>query len=139
MVLPGWNVSEPVQLAVKLYKVVEALKNAPEDARAFSLKVDRFHRSLNVLLKTFEDDLENQSSPDHLDNLHATLIDCKDCVRRCEDFSRPFQDLTKDARGHRNAGQRVRLLWHEEKIAKLAAEVDDQIANINTSLLISLQ
>lgn len=137
MVLPGWNVSEPIQLALKLYEVVEALKNAPEGAKAFISKVNRFSRSLEVLQQALKGDTESRYYAQDLDHLQATLVECQDCVKRCEEFSKPFQDLTRDGKGGlTSAGQRVRLVWQEKKVAKLAEDVRDQIDSIGLSLQI---
>ena len=136
--LPGWNVSEPLQLAFKLYEVCEALKSAPDEAKAFILKVQNFRRSLEVLQQALKDDVKDRYSIQSLENLHATLTACQDCVKRCEDFSKRFRDLTGDGKGTlTGAGQRVRLVWQEKKVAKLAAAVDSQISNIALSLAIT--
>ena len=135
MVLPGWNVSEPVQLALKLYEVGEALKKAPDGAKAFTSKVKGFQRALKVLQQTLEEDAGNRVSVHDLDHLQATVVDCQECVDRCEKFSEPFQDLVRDGRGGWiRAGQRVRLVWQEKTVAKLSSEIDSHVASITLHL-----
>ena len=135
MILPGWNVSEPVQLAFKLYEVVEALKNAPGEARAFISKVDDFRRTLNALEHTIGGDDETRFPSQDLDILEAALEHCQACVKRCEEFSKPFRNLARDGNGTlTSVGQRMRLLWQDKKVQKLAVEIDSQINNINLGI-----
>ena len=37
MVLPGWNVTEPIYIAIDLLEVAEKLKKAPSAAKQFKL------------------------------------------------------------------------------------------------------
>ena len=133
--LPGWNVSEPVQLALKLYEVCEALKNAPEGAKAFTSKVKSFQLALKVLQQTLEEDVDHRVSVQEFDHLQEIVADCQDCVKRCQKFSEPFQDLVRDGRGGWiKAGQRVRLVWQEKAVTKLSAEIDGHVASITLHL-----
>lgn len=137
MVLPGWNVSEPIQLAVKLYDVIDALKDAPEGARSFVSKVNGFRRLLEELGQTLKSDFPDHSTAKDLDHLHATLVECQDCVRRCQDFGDRFKSLTKDGGGGiARVGQAARYLWQDKKVARLRAEIDSQMNNIHLSLTI---
>jgi len=137
MVLPGWNVSEPIQLAIKLYDVIDALKDAPEDARAFVSKVNGFRRSLEELGQTLKSDFSDLSSFQDLDHLHATLVECQGCVRRCQDFGDRFKSLTKDGGGSiTRVGQAARYLWQDKKVARLRAEIDSQMNSIHLNLTI---
>ena len=140
MVLPGWNVSEPVQLTIKLYKVIEALKNAPGEAKAFISKLDDFRCSLEALQQTMEGDVETRFPSQDLDHLRVTLSNCQGCVKRCEEFSKQFRTLTRDGNGpFTSAGPRLWLVWHEKKADKLAAEIDSQVNKITFSLLIKFR
>ncbi|KAL6714802.1 hypothetical protein ACLMJK_007062 [Lecanora helva] len=135
MVLPGWNVSEPLQLALKLYEVAEALKKAPEDAKAFIAKVDRFSRSIQRLQQILENEVDSRSPPPNQNHLRESLKECQDCVRRCEDFSKPFRSLTRDDNGAwAGAGQRVRVVWHDKKTEKLAVEMDSLVSIMSLDL-----
>ena len=123
--------SEPIQLALKLYEVIDALKNAPNGAKAFASKVKSFSRALEALDETLKNGAEIQAS----DQLHVIRAECWDCVKRCEEFSEPFKDLTREGRGGMiNAGQRLRLVWQEKKVGQLGAQIDDQVAIIGLSL-----
>jgi hypothetical protein len=137
MVLPGWNVSEPVQLAVKLYEVIDDLKDAPEAARAFVSKVNGFRRLLEELGQTLRSDFSDRSSAKELDHLHATLIECQDCVRRCQEFGDRFKSLTRDGGvSIARAGQAAKYLWQDKKVARLRAEIDSQMNSIHLSLTV---
>lgn len=133
MILPGWNVSEPIDLAIKLYDVVEALKNAPEGAKSFVYKVNSFRRSLEELQQTLKNDIAARSSAQDLDHLHATLLECQQCVQRCEEFGRRFESLTGDGKG---GLLRARWVWQDKKVARLRAEIDSQMGSIGMSLMI---
>ena len=137
MVLPGWNVSEPLELAVKLLKVVEALKSAPEEAKAFRSKIDSFRRSLTELQKVIHHDVSSRSSAQDLDHLRETLEQCQDCVKRCEEFGDKFGKIAKDgAASLRGAREATQFVWQEKKVAKLRQEIDSQMNGIGLTLMI---
>ena len=137
MILPGWNVSEPVDLALKLYEVIEALKSAPEEAKAFRSKIDNFRRSLTELQKAIQHDVSSRSSAQDLDHLRETLIQCQDCVKRCEEFGRKFGKIAKDgAASLRGAREATRFVWQDKKVARLRQEIDGQMSSIGLTLMI---
>ena len=137
MVLPGWNVSEPIELAFKLYKVIESLKSAPEEAKAFVSKINKFSRSLRELQKTIENDIATRSSAQDLDHLRETLEECQDCVKRCEEFGERFGNITGDgAASLRGAREATLFVWQDKKAARLRKEIDDQMNSIGLSLMI---
>ncbi|KAF6231112.1 hypothetical protein HO173_010612 [Letharia columbiana] len=136
MVLPGWNISEPIDLAYKLYEVVESLRSAPESAKAFVSKINNFSGNLKELQRILEDDTTSRSSQD-LEHLRATIVECQACVKRCEEYSEGFGKLTKDGRGKMDgAGQAARWALQEKRAAKLREEIDGQIGNIGLTLAI---
>ncbi len=137
MVLPGWNVSEPVELAFKLFEVVEALKSAPEEAKAFRSKIDSFRRSLTELQKAFDHDVPSRSSAQDLDHLRETLLECQDCVKRCEEFGDKFGKIAKDgAASLKGAREATRFVWQDKKVARLRQEIDSQMSGIGLTLMI---
>ena len=137
MVLPGWNVSEPIDLAFKLYRVIESLKSAPEEAKAFVSKINKFSRSLRELQKTIENDVATRSSAQDLDHLRETLEECQDCVKRCEEFGERFRNIAKDGAGSlRGAREATRFVWQDKKVTRLRKEIDDQMNGIGLSLMI---
>ena len=138
MILPGWNVSEPIDLAWKLYDVIESFKSAPEDAKAFVSRVNKFSRALKELQKTINNDTAlRSSSAQDLDLLRATLVDCQDVVKRCEAFSEQFQKLVQDGGGSiAGAQQATRWVWKDKKVARLNQEIDNQMVSISVTLMI---
>ena len=132
MVLPGWNVSEPIDLAHRLYQVVEALRSAPHDAKAFVSKINNFSASLRELQKIFESDTPSHSAQD-LEHLRATVRQCQGCVKRCEEFSEGFGKLTTDGKGKIQA---ARWALQEKKVARLSKEIDDLMNGVQLILLV---
>ena len=134
MVLPGWNVSEPIDLAHRLYQVVEALRSAPDSAKAFVSKINNFSASLRGLQKILESDSPSNSDLEHL---RATVEECQPCVQRCEEFSEGFGKLTTDGRGMMySAGQAARWTLQESKVARLRKEIDDLMNGVVLALLV---
>ena len=136
MVLPGWNISEPIDLAYKLYEVVESLRFAPESAKAFVSKINNFSGNLKSLQKILEKDTASHSTQD-LDQLRSTVLECQACVKRCEEYSEGFGKLTKDGRGKMDgAGQAARWTLQEKRVARLREEIDTQMSSISLTLAI---
>ena len=136
MVLPGWNVSEPIDLAYKLYAVIERLRSAPDSAKAFVSKINNFGSNLKELQRLLESDTASHS-PQDFDHLRATLLECQDCVKRCEEYSDRFRKLTKDGKSKlEGAGQAARWTLQEEKVARLKEEIDSQMSSIGLALTI---
>ena len=105
MIPPGWNVTEPLSLAASLYRVVEALKAAPEDAKAFTAQIENFRLSLKQLQRVIDESVVPDSTEEHED-LRATLANCQLCVQRCQKFQESFQKLSNDdSTRMANAGQ----------------------------------
>ena len=136
MVLPGWNVSEPIDLAFKLYKVVEALQSAPDSAKAFVSKINNFRSNLDEMQRILESHTTSYSADD-LEHLRATVLECQACVQRCEDYSEKFGKLIKDGGGRMDgAGQATRWALQEKKVARLREEIDGKINGIGLTLAI---
>ena len=137
MVLPGWNVSEPVDLAFKLYGVVEALRSAPDNAKAFVSKINSFSGNLEELQIVLESNSASHSAQD-LKHLRTIVVDCDACVKRCEEFSKDFGKLIKDGRGKMDGAGQAALwaLQEKKKVARLNHEIDGHTASINLALTI---
>ena len=136
MVLPGWNVSEPIDLAYKLYEVVESLRNAPASAKAFVSKINNFSGNLKELQRILQTDTASRS-PQDLEHLRATVLVCEDCVKRCEEYAESFGKLTKDGKGKMDgAGQAARWTLQEKKWTRMRDEINDQMNNIGLTLQI---
>lgn len=136
MVLPGWNVSEPIELAHRLYHVVDALRSASDSAKAFVSKVNHFSANLEELQRILESDTASHSSQD-LDHLRATVLECQACVKNCEKFSDRFGKLTKDGKGRMDsAGQAALWALQESKVTRLKEEIDGLIYGVGLTLII---
>ena len=136
MVLPGWNVSEPIDLAHRLYQVVEALRSAPDSAKAFVSKINSFSVNLRELQNILESDARSRSSQD-LEHLRATVTECQAYVKRCEEFSEGFGKLTADGKGKIYiAGQAARWTLQERKVARLREEIDGLMNGIGLTILV---
>ena len=136
MVLPGWNISEPIELAYKLYNVIECLQSAPESAKAFLFKIKTFKGNLDELQRVLATNIACYPAQD-LKPLEATVLECQACVERCEEYSKGFGKLTKDEKG-RMEGVRQAARWtmQQEKVARLRAEIDGQMSSIGLTLAI---
>lgn len=135
MIPPGWNVTEPISLAASLIRVIESLKAAPDDAKAFTAKIETFQRALRKLQRVLERSLKLDPYADHFD-LRETLADCQVCVQRCERFQESFQKLSSDGTANMtNASQAARWVWNHRHIVKLRNEIDAQMNNVGLTLL----
>ena len=136
MIPPGWNVTEPLSLAASLYRVVESLKAAPEEAKAFTTQIENFSRSLKQLQRVIDEELAPDPREDHEDLL-AILANCQLCVERCQKFQESFQELSKAESARRaNAGQVALWVWNNRNIVRLRHEIDSQMSNITFNLQI---
>ena len=131
MVLPGWNVSEPLGLAVRLYRISEQLRSAPEEARTFTNKIVIFRAALNRLQKMLEYRLARTSSPDGLADLMSAVAKSELCVERCENLAKRFQNLS-NGHGFRaaNAAQATRFVWKRDEIKRFVEDMDSYIQSI---------
>ena len=136
MVLPGWNVTEPIDLSIRLYVVVETLRSAPDSAKVFVSKIKNFSANLSDLQGVLESHSAGHSLQDPK-RLCATVIECQDCVKRCEEFSEGFGKLTKDGGGKMDgAVQSARWALQEKKVARLRIEIDDRLKDLELALVI---
>lgn len=136
MALPGWNVSEPIELAHKLYKVIVCLQSAPESAKAFLFKINNFRGNLDELQKVLATNIACHPAQD-LKPLEATVLECQACVERCEEYCKGFAKLTKDGKGRmEGARQAARWMMQQEKVARLRSEIDGQMNSIGLTLAI---
>ena len=133
MLPPGWNVTEPFSLALKLYEVTGALGNASEDARLFSAKIQNFGVLLNDLQTILDEDGANKVQ-EHQD-LYGLLLNCQDCVERCQNFTGQFKNLSEKSGGKLAvAGQATRWVWQDKKAMRLKEQIDSQMNHIGCAL-----
>ena len=131
VVPPGWNVTEPIGLAIRLYRVAEQLRGAPEEAGLFVARIKSFSSALKQLQNILEKGNAAASSSDGLQELKTAVDESTVCVLRCENFSQRFFNLVNNAGVQRaNIGQAARWVWKKEEVSRLAAEMDSHIQAI---------
>jgi hypothetical protein len=126
VVPPGWNVTEPIHVAKRIYDFVQALRGASEDMKSFASKIHTFQLALEGL----EECLKN-STPEEfgdLRNLRHTLDGCRTCAEQCQTFIDQFR-LT--------VGGRMAWVWRQDRAVWLKQEVDSQLLGINSLLHIA--
>jgi hypothetical protein len=131
---PGWNVTEPIALAGKLFHVVQSFRSASEEARSFAFKVDTFRSNLNQLQKELENPSENVT------RLKPILVHCQNIVEKCEAFDKRFKELNKSNLTIVAAGRLTSSwVWNKETAGtatKLRHEIDSLTNDITVSISI---
>lgn len=106
MVLPGWNVSEPIHVAAKFYLFIQRYRDAPQQIESFAGDVDVFRGAL----KLFERCFKNPASimDEDLDSFKAISDDFQRCANKCQAFiGRFFDQFDTSAREDAGAGGRL--------------------------------
>lgn len=141
MVLPGWNVTEPLQVAWKFYNWVRNFRDADDEIKTFAVQVESFCD----VLKALDECLKNpDSTPLHDDDpLKVASDGCKRCAEHCKKFVnhffRQFNGKIPDAPTRDDVGPSHRLnwMWKKDEATKLALEMNRQIHNINLHISIA--
>ena len=138
MVLPGWNVTEPLQVAGKFYIFVQAYRGADEQIESFALHVQTFRTALEALDECL---MNPDSTPlDNNDPLKLASDDCKRCAENCQRFINNFfrqfdaNQIDAPARGSVGPGHRLNWMWKKDEATKLALAMDQQVHYINFHL-----
>ena len=139
VVPPGWNVTEPIGIAIKLYKIAEKLNHAPDSAKHFKSKIERLGAMLSSLEKAI---LRIRAAPlpaDGLAQLQKEVVGLQECIKQCEEFIATFPSLTGDGSKKSSAAAKARWVWDEKKGNELSAQIESHINYINLNLgIISL-
>lgn len=132
MVVPqGWNVTEPLGLAIRLYRITEQLKNAPVEAGLFIARIRTFSSALHQLQMVLESAHAGTPSIDGLQALESIVVDSQRCVQRCENFvTRFFNLVNKSGVEIATIGEAANWVWKKEEGRGLAAEMDTHIQAI---------
>ena len=139
VVPPGWNVTEPIGLAVKLYKLAEKLKHAPESAKYFESKIERLGgllSSLQDVLMSIGDGTAAPLSANSFAQLKKEIMALQKCIQQCEEFIASFVPLTGDGSRRPSAAARARWVWDEEKGKECSAQIDEHFQFLNLALSI---
>lgn len=129
MVLPGWNVSEPLQVAVRLCKFVQAYRDAPTQIQEFASQVSAF----NAALKALERCLKNRATIplDDLTIPKDTSGGLRHCAEKCDDFVNGFFKDNAPLRDEIGAGGRLNWIWKDNDAAALKQAMNTWVGIIN--------
>ena len=140
MPAPGWNVTEPIALAYRLYRIAQQLHSAPEAAKDFKSKIEDFGSSLQELQEVLND-LGKAGHPtlsaNSLDQLSKEVVESQSCIERCEEFISKFTSLTEEDGSTRAGGTgSAKWVWKKDRAAKLTAQIEGHITHIGFKLQI---
>lgn len=141
MIPPGWNVTEPLQIAGKFYIFVRAYRGADEEIKSFASQVNTFRAALKALDECL---MNPDSTPlDDNDPLKVASDGCKRCAENCQKFIKNFfrqfdpKQLDEPARDEVGPGQRLNWIWKKDAATKLELEMSQQVNYINLHLNIA--
>ena len=135
VVPPGWNVTEPLHVAKKVYDYIQAIRGASDEVKSFASKLNTFCVALEALEKSLESPLT--PSADNASYLRHTLDGCWTCAADCQKFIEQFKSLNEPAQGKYNTGDKVTWVWKKDTAAKLRQEIDSQIHGITFLLSVA--
>ena len=139
VVPPGWNVTEPIGIAIKLYEIAEKLNHAPSRAKHFKSKIERLGHTLSSLEKVLGRFGDGRAAPlpaDSLVQLQKEVVELQECIKHCEEFIATFVPLTGDGSKKSSAAAKARWVWDEKKVNELSAQIESHIHCINLDLSI---
>lgn len=134
---PGWNVTEPIGIAIRLYEIAEKLNHAPSRAKHFKSKIEHLGGTLSSLEKVLLRIAEGRAAPlaaDHLAQLQKAVVGLQGCIKHCEEFIATFVSLTSDGSKKSSAAAKARWVWDEKKGNEYSAEIESHIHYINFNL-----
>ena len=137
VVPPGWNVTEPIGLAIKSYEIAEKLKHAPRSAKTFKSKIERLGRLLSLLQEVLVRIGDGRAAPLPADNfaqLKEEVIALQERIQQCEEFIAKFVHLTGDGSKKSSAAAKARWVWDEKKGNEHAVQIESHILLINLNL-----
>ena len=134
MVLPGWNVTEPLNIAIELYKIAEKLNHAPSRAKDFKSRIERLGHTLSGLERVLLRIAEGRAAPlpaDSLAHLQQEVAGLQECIKNCEVFIASFVSLTGDGSKKSSAAAKARWVWDEKKGNEYLAQIESHINSMN--------
>ena len=148
MIPPGWNVTEPIHVALQAIRTVRSIKKAPTDAKDFRANLDSFQASvkgLQSLVQTLKPAIETSKSleapPTDVDILETDLERARHCIERCEQFSKRYNALLEekeDGKFLNRTGQASRWVWDSSTVHGLEKQLEECIQAISLKLNIIL-
>ena len=140
VVPPGWNVTEPIGIAIKLYEIGEKLNHAPKSAKYFKSKIESLAGSLSLLeevLLRIGDGGAARPPADNFAQLRNEVNELQECIQRCEKFIATFVPLTSDGSKKPSAAAKARWVWDEKKGHEHSAQIESHIHRISFNLNIN--
>lgn len=130
MVLPGWNVTEPLNVAISLCRMVREYHGALNEMKDFAASVGEFC----LILEAFKECLARLDTipPNVLQRLQSTSSACQICMEECKTFTDRFSADRKVG-----PGQRLTWMWKEKTAAKLMQNMLRQKANVTLHILMT--
>lgn len=129
---PGWNVTEPLGIAIRLYDIVEKLNHAPSRAKHFQSKIERLGDTLSSLEKVLLRIGDGRAAPpDNLAQLQKEVVGLQECIKHCEEFIATFVPLTGDGSKKSSAAAKARWVWEEKKGNEYSAQIESHIHYMN--------
>jgi hypothetical protein len=134
MVLPGWNVTEPITVAVKFCQLVQSYRDAPDEIQDFASHVNSFHSALEL----FDSCLKQPEliEAEHLQRLRTVLGTSLQCAENCKAFLDRFLDqyYSPECTDGIRAADRLLWVWKKERAVELEANIQSQVNFINLQL-----
>ncbi len=137
VVPPGWNVTEPIGIAIKLYEIAEKLNQAPSRAKHFKSQIEDLAGSLSFLEKVLLSIGDGRLPANNFAQLRKEVIGLQECIQHCEKFIATFVPLTGDGSKKPSAAAKARWVWDEKKGNDYSAQIEKHIHRINLNLNIN--
>lgn len=144
MIPPGWNVTEPIRIAVQTIHTVQSIQKAPADAQNFRASIQSFDASVKGLqsviqqLKPVTEASKSLEVPlANVDLLEADLESARQCIQRCEQFSKRYNGLAQgDGNFLNRKAEASRWVWDTGEVRELYEQVDKCMQAIQLKLSI---
>lgn len=130
MVLPGWNVTEPLNVAISLCRIIRTYHGASNEIMDFTASVGEF----GLILEAFQQCLAKLDTipSNDLRRLQSTASDCQKCMEDCKRFTDEyFADSTV------GPGQRLAWMWKERTAVKLMENMFRHKTNVSLHMLMT--
>lgn len=149
MVLPGWNVTEPLHVAAKFAVFVRKYRGAPQQIATFASQVEIFRGAFDVFERCFKD--PDSIPEEDLDSLKAILDDFQRCANDCQAFiGRFFDQFGTSPNEEAGAGGRlnaqinrataqVNWIWKNDEAVALKDDMNRVVAIATLHLNVATQ
>lgn len=129
MVLPGWNVTEPISAAAKFCQLVQKYRDASQEIRDFASHVDAFRQALEI----FDCCLRDPECVDEVRwKLRSVSESCRQCAEHCKAFVDRFLTRYENATPNEiGAANKLLWVWNKEKAISLGEKIQRQLGLIN--------